>query len=75
TFASGSSNPQSAFYSREQNSLNILSIFFFIWAPAETSRPTPTWPALAVEFQAELHSTDGDFTRFPGLRWKNPLQH
>jgi toxin-antitoxin system PIN domain toxin len=29
--------------------------------------------ALAVEHQAELHSTDADFARFPGLRWKNPL--
>ncbi len=29
--------------------------------------------ALAIEHQAELHSTDADFTRFPGLRWANPL--
>ncbi len=29
--------------------------------------------ALAVEHQAELHSNDADFLRFPGLRWKNPL--
>ncbi len=29
--------------------------------------------ALAVEYQAELHSTDTDFARFPGLRWRNPL--
>jgi hypothetical protein len=29
--------------------------------------------ALAVEHQAELHSTDADFRRFPGLRWTNPL--
>jgi hypothetical protein len=29
--------------------------------------------ALAIEHQAELHSTDADFTRFPGLRWINPL--
>lgn len=29
--------------------------------------------ALAVEHQAELQSGDGDFSRFPGLRWKNPL--
>jgi uncharacterized protein len=29
--------------------------------------------ALAIEYQAELHSTDADFTRFPGLRWTNPL--
>lgn len=29
--------------------------------------------ALAVEHQAELHSTDADFARFRGLRWLNPL--
>jgi len=29
--------------------------------------------ALAIEHQAELHSTDLDFDRFPGLRWRNPL--
>ena len=29
--------------------------------------------ALAIEHQAELHSTDADMARFPGLRWVNPL--
>ena len=29
--------------------------------------------ALAIEHQAELHSTDADMARFPGLRWRNPL--
>ena len=29
--------------------------------------------ALAIETQAELHSNDADFSRFPGLRWVNPL--
>jgi uncharacterized protein len=29
--------------------------------------------ALAVEHQGELHTTDADFARFPGLRWRNPL--
>ena len=29
--------------------------------------------ALAIEYQAEVHSNDGDFARFPGLRWRNPL--
>lgn len=28
--------------------------------------------ALAIEYQAELVSTDTDFARFPGLRWFNP---
>lgn len=30
--------------------------------------------ALAIEYQAELCSNDTDFARFPGLRWRNPLQ-
>ncbi len=30
--------------------------------------------ALAIEYQAELHSTDADFSRFSGLRWRNPLK-
>ncbi len=30
--------------------------------------------ALAIEYQAELHSNDADFSRFPGLRWINPLR-
>jgi predicted nucleic acid-binding protein len=29
--------------------------------------------ALAIEYHAELVSTDADFARFPGLRWFNPL--
>lgn len=30
--------------------------------------------ALAIEHQAELHSNDADFSRFPGLHWRNPLR-
>lgn len=29
--------------------------------------------ALAVEHGCELISTDSDFSRFPGIRWRNPL--
>lgn len=29
--------------------------------------------ALAIEHGLVLCSTDGDFARFPGLRWQNPL--
>ena len=29
--------------------------------------------ALAMEYQATLHTTDADFARFAGLRWENPL--
>ena len=30
--------------------------------------------ALAMEYNAELHSNDSDFARFPGLRWHNPIR-
>jgi len=29
--------------------------------------------ALAVEHGATLHTTDRDFSRFPGLKWRNPI--
>ena len=29
--------------------------------------------ALAIEHGLTLNSTDGDFARFPGLKWENPL--
>jgi hypothetical protein len=29
--------------------------------------------ALTIESGGVLHTTDRDFARFPGLRWKNPL--
>lgn len=30
--------------------------------------------ALAIEHDAEVHTNDRDFARFPGLRWQNPLE-
>lgn len=30
--------------------------------------------ALAIDNQAVVHSNDNDFSRFPGLRWSNPLR-
>jgi toxin-antitoxin system PIN domain toxin len=30
--------------------------------------------ALAIEHGATLYSSDNDFSRFPGLRWVNPLK-
>jgi len=30
--------------------------------------------ALAIEYQAEIASTDNDFARFKGLRWFNPIR-
>ena len=31
--------------------------------------------ALAIEHGCTLHSTDSDFSRFPKLKWKNPLKN
>lgn len=43
--------------------------------PAMTSRLVPDahLAALAMEHGLTLCSTDGDFARFPGLKWENPL--
>jgi uncharacterized protein len=30
--------------------------------------------ALTLEYGGVLHTADQDFARFPGLRWKNPLE-
>jgi predicted nucleic acid-binding protein len=30
--------------------------------------------ALAIERGLVQHSTDADFARFPGLKWRNPLK-
>jgi uncharacterized protein len=30
--------------------------------------------ALTLEYGGVLHTSDRDFARFPGLRWKNPLE-
>ena len=29
--------------------------------------------AIALEYNAEVHSNDSDFAKFPGVRWRNPL--
>lgn len=43
--------------------------------PTMTSRLVPDahLAALAIEHGVTLCSTDGDFARFPGLKWENPL--
>ena len=35
--------------------------------------PDARMAALALEHGLTLYSTDGDFARFPKLRWSNPL--
>jgi predicted nucleic acid-binding protein len=43
--------------------------------PTMTSRLVPDahLAALAIEHGVTLCSTDGDFARFPGVKWENPL--
>jgi toxin-antitoxin system PIN domain toxin len=44
-------------------------------SPLATSRLVPDahLAALAIEHGVTLCSTDGDFARFAGLKWENPL--
>ena len=44
-------------------------------APSMTSRLVPDahLAALAIEHGLTLCSADGDFAKFPGVRWQNPL--
>jgi toxin-antitoxin system PIN domain toxin len=47
----------------------------FLQQPWITSRLVPDahLAALAIEHGLTCCSTDGDFARFPGLKWENPL--
>jgi hypothetical protein len=42
--------------------------------PKSNLIPDAHLAALAIEHGLSLASTDGDFARFPGLRWFNPLR-
>jgi toxin-antitoxin system PIN domain toxin len=53
--------------------LDILGRFAEAGALASAVVADAHIAALAVENQAEVHSNDTDFGRFPGLRWTNPL--
>ena len=46
---------------------------FVLSAIAAPERLIADLAALAIEHRAEIHSTDADFERFPGLRHVNPL--
>lgn len=49
----------------------------FLRLPAMSARLVPDahLAALAVEHGLTLCSTDGDFGKFPGLAWENPIGH
>jgi len=53
-----------------------LDVFGHLLAAGQATAnlvPDAHLAALAIEHGCVLHSTDGDFARFPGLAWKNPL--
>jgi len=53
--------------------LTILRDLFAAAGAAGNLTTDAELAAIAIEHQCELHSNDGDFGRFPGLRWHNPL--
>jgi len=51
----------------------ILKEFLMALGAAANMTSDAHLAALAIEHGARLFSTDNDFSRFPGLRWTNPL--
>lgn len=51
----------------------ILSALLIAAGSGANLVPDAHLAALAVEHGLVIASTDGDFARFPGLRWENPL--
>jgi len=51
----------------------ILGRLLVAAAPRSNLVPDAHLAALAIEHGLTLCSTDGDFARFPGLRWEDPL--
>jgi uncharacterized protein len=54
--------------------LELVSALFAATGVASNLTTDTHLAAIAIEHQAELHSNDSDFTRFPGLRHRNPLR-
>ncbi|MBI2970153.1 MAG: type II toxin-antitoxin system VapC family toxin [Gammaproteobacteria bacterium] len=54
--------------------LEILERLFKALGTAGNLTTDAQLAALAIEHQCELCSNDADFARFPGLRWRNPLE-
>ena len=54
--------------------LDVLARLFAAAGTAGNLTTDAHLAALAIEHQCELHSNDADFARFPGLRWRNPLE-
>ena len=52
---------------------DVAGTLALVEGDARSSSPARTVAALAIEHGLVLASTDGDFARFEGLRWENPL--
>jgi toxin-antitoxin system PIN domain toxin len=52
---------------------SVLGMLLKAAGPRANLVPDAHLAALAIEHGLTLYSTDGDFARFPGLRWENPL--
>jgi toxin-antitoxin system PIN domain toxin len=50
-----------------------LAGLLMVAVPRGNLVPDAHLAALAIEHGLTMCSTDGDFARFPGLRWENPL--
>ncbi|MBV9339761.1 MAG: PIN domain-containing protein [Acidobacteria bacterium] len=72
-FASGWIDRRSELLQREISHPEILFDLLVTLGIAGNLTSDAHLAALAIEYQAELVSTDTDFARFPGLRWFNPL--
>ena len=49
----------------------MMTLWRVGWAPVAV---IAFHAALAIDSGAELITTDRDFSRFPGLRWRHPLE-
>lgn len=56
------------------NHQKILKKLYDQIAPQGNLVPDTHLAALSIEHGLTVCSTDGDFARFPGLRWENPLR-
>lgn len=59
--------------------VNLLLLLGFVRISTKrTVFPNPLSPATALDlvdgWRAQLYSADADFSRFPGLRWVDPLR-
>jgi len=66
--------PHTAIIEPGKRHLEILSQLLNEIGSAGNITTDAVLAALAIEYQGELHSNDGDFSRFSGLRWVNPVR-